>query len=192
MYCRRRPNRVLGGLMCIVPMIVLAFCIQVLADSNPVDACKLDAEEGLKVSRDEGQALGANDRGYYSQLRIYVVEPVSSWKASDSKNWYNGFLGFAYDTILTLDYLENFSTTVEWTPDAALPPLNESNIKVIAVMFDKATGHPANSDPYNGTRPFTAYYADAAAEALPGDTGYNDASGPYTHTVFIEEVGSPT
>jgi len=130
------------------------------------------------------------NRGQYQgNLRVYVVEPDSRWANQDGGSWYNGFLAFACDTMLSLNYQEQFNKSLSWTPVASLSPIDESNIMVIAVMFNKMEGHTSNSNyPPDDDGEFIAYYADAAASAIPGETGYNDAAGEYTHTVFLEEL----
>jgi len=145
------------------------------------------------AGNDQQTSLGAENRGLYQgNLRIYVVEPDSRWAHEDGVAWHNGFLGFAYDTSLALAYQQTFNRSLTWTPPASLTPINQSNIKVIAVIFNTMEGHPADSDPYSEGGDFTAYYADAAAAAEPGETGYNETTESYTHTVFLEEVCSPT
>jgi hypothetical protein len=62
---------------------------------------------------------------------------------------------------------------------------------VIAVIFNHMEGHQNYSDPPGGS-PFTAYYGDACAAAEPGQTGYNETTGGYTHTVFLEGATSDT
>jgi hypothetical protein len=174
-------------------LILLFLCTPVFADSNNIPACKLETEFGKQVVSDGETALGSDSRGLYEgQLRIYVVQLTSNYQNSQNDPWHNYFLGWALDSLITLDYLDNFSTSVNYTPLTTQPDLELDNVKVIAVMFNKLEGHPADSDPYSGDGNFTAYYADACAAALPGETGYNDGSGAWSHTVFVEDYSSGT
>ncbi len=145
------------------------------------------------AGNDQQVSLGEQGRGLYQgNLRIYVVEPDSRWEHEDGVAWHNGFLGFAYDTSLALAYQQTFNRSLTWTPPASLIPIDQSNIKVIAVIYNTMEGYPADSDPYSEEGLFTAYYCDATAAAEPGETGYNETTASSTHTVFLEEVCSPT
>jgi hypothetical protein len=137
----------------------------------------------------EGISQGLNSRGTYaSQLKVYVVEPISRYKDYSGHSYEMGFLDFAIDTSLNLEYQVPFSKTAEWDPaQNGVGSIQGDNIMVIAVLFNHLEGHPAYTTDGEDTYPFTAYYSDATAAALPGETGYNDASGDYTHTVFLEE-----
>jgi len=193
MQSRKGPNGTLGGIASCMLLILLFLCTPVFADSNYIPACKLEPGFGKQVVSDGETALGSDSRGLYEgQLRIYVVEIEGSYKGSDGKAWNNYFLGWALDSLITLDQYENFSTTVSYTPLSTQPDLTLDNVKVVAVMFKRMEGHPADSDPYSGGGNFTAYYADACAAALPGETGYNDGSGAWSHTVFVEDYSSGT
>ena len=67
---------------------------------------------------------------------------------------------------------------------AGFPSISEDNIQATAVVF--------NSEPVQrDSRPgygwyFDAYFADAAAAAIPGTAGQNVTAPDFTHTVFIE------
>jgi len=125
---------------------------------------------------------------YQGVLKIYVVEPVSSFYDDyNGAPYNNAFLDFAYDTALNLEYQQEFNRTIEWDPaQHGWSGITEGNIKVIAVLYNHIESHHAYSDPPSGGH-FLAYYADAAAAAEPGETGQNEAGGDYTHTVFLEE-----
>lgn len=193
MHNRKGPNGTLGVIASCTLLILLFLCVPVWADSNNIPACKLEGDFGKQVVSEGGTALGSDSRGIYEGLlRIYVVELEGSYNGSDQVPWSNYFLGWALDSLVNLDYQENFSTSVNYAPLSSQPDLEPDNVKVIAVMFDKATGYPRNGDPYNGQAPFTAYFADACAAALPGETGYNSTAGGWTHTVFAEEYSSVT
>ncbi len=193
MHNRKGSNGTLGGMASCTLLIILFLCAPIFADSNDLPACKLETEFGKTVVSDGEIVLGSDNRGLYEgQLRIYVVELTSSYKSQDGRNWHNYFLGWAMDSLISLDYLENFSTSVNYTPLSTQPDLKPDNVMVVAVMYNKLEGHPADSDPYSGDGNFTAYYADACAAALPGETGYNDGGGAWSHTVFVEDYSSGT
>jgi hypothetical protein len=191
MYDRKGPKGTLGGIASCMLIIFLFLGTPIVADSNDFPACKLEAEFGKQIVSESETVLGSDSRGLYEgQLRVYVVQLTSNYNSQDGRPWHNYFLGWAIDSLITLDYLENFSTSVNYTPLSNQPDLEPDNVKVIAVMFDKANGYPRNSDPYDQGAPFTAYLADACAAALPGETGYNNGSGAWSHTVFVEDYSS--
>ncbi|HDS01033.1 MAG TPA: hypothetical protein ENO22_13610 [candidate division Zixibacteria bacterium] len=136
-------------------------------------------------------ALGESGRALYAcQLKVYVVEPVSRYRDYGGHNYEFGFLDFAIDTALNLDYQVPFNKTATWDPaQNGIGTIDGSNIMVIAVIFNHMEGFPQFSYIYQGDTgdPFTAYLADACAAAIPGQTGYNETTGGYTHTVFLEE-----
>lgn len=137
---------------------------------------------------ENGIILGESGRALYAcQLKVYVVEPVSRYRDANGHNYEFGFLDFAIDTALNLDYQVPLNKTVTWDPALnGIGTIDGSNIMVIAVIFNHMEGFLQ----YSHTDPdllFTAYLADACAAALPGQTGYNEATGGYTHTVFLEE-----
>jgi hypothetical protein len=172
-----------------------------VADEFP-GATRLD-DVGLGVSGNPAEApniggeqvkIGADGRApYFCQLKVYVVEPVSRYRDNAGHNYEFGFLDFAIDTALNLEYQVPFNKTVSWDPalNGIDDPIYSDNIKVIAVIFNHMEGFPQYSyivPGYPLGDPFTAYHADACAAAEPGETGYNEVAGGYTHTVFLEEA----
>jgi hypothetical protein len=137
---------------------------------------------------------GADGRApYFCQLKVYIVEPISRYRDNNGINYEFGFLDFAIDTALNLQHQIPFNKTVTWDPDLneISGGISESNIKVIAVFFNHIEGFPQYSyiqPGYPVDDPFVAYHADACAAAEPGETGYNEVAGGYTHTVFLEEA----
>jgi hypothetical protein len=121
-----------------------------------------------------------NPTTYQGHLRLYVVEPTSRWNDNSGTPYHFGFLEFAYDNAILIDYLDTYTDTINWNGD-----ITEDNVMVIAAVFNP-TGHQSYAYPPS-TNPFTAYYVDAAAAAIPGTTDYNTQNENYTHTVFIEE-----
>jgi len=159
----------------------------ILKDSPAIEAAAPNAGQETGT---EGVSLAGNDRALYPcQMKIYVVEPTSRYKDYYGHTYEFGFLDFAYDTSLNLDYQVPFSRTINWDPAAnGVGTIQQSNIMVIAVIYNHLEAHPSFTTDGSDTIPFTAYYSDACAAAIPGEIGYNDDSGPYTHTVFLEEA----
>lgn len=126
------------------------------------------------------------DRPYDGYLRVYVVEPVSRFNNYDGDPYHFGFLDFAIDEQLSIDYLDTYTKQVTWNAQqAGYSNVEESNIMVIVAVFnpesEKRYAYPPS------TNPFDAYYVDAAAAAIPGETGYNFKNETFSHTVFCEE-----
>lgn len=124
---------------------------------------------------------------YGGYLRIFMVEPNSRYKDVGGVPYDFGFLAFAKNQPITLEYGDTISQTVDWNGSTFV--INDLNIMAIAVVYN-GEGHQAYNDAPSG--PFTAYYIDAAAGALSGQTDVDDVSGTYTHTVFVEELTSTT
>jgi hypothetical protein len=132
--------------------------------------------------------LKAPDAHTYSgYLRIFMVEPQSRYKDIGGVPYDFGFLAFAKNQAFTLEYGDTISQTVDWNGSTFV--INDLNIMAIAVVYN-GEGHQSYNEGHDG--PFTAYYVDAAAGALSGQTAVDDVSGTYTHTVFVEEVSSTT
>jgi len=129
---------------------------------------------------EHSQELKDNDLAYNGYLRIYIVEPVSRWNMYGGRPYHNGFLDFAYDDSISLEYLKPFENLITWKGD-----VSEENVFVIAAIFNPIAeigyAYPPSS------KPFEAYYVDATAKAYPGQIGNNTRNNEVTHTVFIEE-----
>ncbi len=123
---------------------------------------------------------------YGGTLKIYVVEPTSRW-INRGKAYAFGFLDFALEETLNLDYLDTYTETIIWDgAEAGFSDIAENNTMVIATVFNPERHQGYAYPPFRN--PFDAYYVDAAAAALPGETGYNKQSDNFTHTVFLEEA----
>ncbi|MCK5636249.1 MAG: PKD domain-containing protein [Thermoplasmatales archaeon] len=126
------------------------------------------------------------DRPYDGHLRVYVVEPISRFDNYDGDPYHFGFLDFAIDEQLSIDYLDTYTKQVTWdAQQAGYSNVEEQNIIVMAAVF-----YPESVKRYAyppATNPFDAYYVDAAAAAIPGETGYNFKNETFSHTVFCEE-----
>ena len=126
---------------------------------------------------------------YDGVLRIYIVEPISRWDDHDGKPYHFGFLDFAYDNTVEVDYMEKKNISVTWNPTSAgYSDVSPDNLMAIAVLFNPAP-HDGFANPPFGNK-FEAHYVDACAAAMPGETGRNVRTNA-THTVFAE-MGTAT
>jgi hypothetical protein len=122
---------------------------------------------------------------YNARVKVYVVEPESRWSDYYYTPYGMGFLAFAYDTVVTMNYLDSLNRTITWDGAAAgFGDIQQDNIMVIAVIFS-GDSTLKYSDPPLGY-PFYAHAVDAAAAATPSQQWPNSTSGGYTHTVFVE------
>jgi len=128
---------------------------------------------------------------YNGTLRIYVVEPTSRWKDDDNHNFGFGFLDFALVTELAIPDMSTHSQSVVWDADVAgWDNVVVDNIMAIAAVFNEDS---VQLDAYPGhSYYFWAHFVDAAAGATPGNPGLNTVNEDFSHTVFVEEAGSPT
>jgi thiol-disulfide isomerase/thioredoxin len=118
---------------------------------------------------------------YTGRLRVYVVEPVSRWNMMNQEPYHFGFLGFAFNEDISIEFGDTLHKSITWDKG-----VTDTNVMVIAVVFNSEE-HDGYADPPSG-KPFSAYYADATAAATPGNTGYNTVTTEFTHTVFVEEA----
>jgi hypothetical protein len=120
---------------------------------------------------------------YQARVRLYVVEPLSRWNDYNYQPYHMGFLSFAYDTVMTLDYLDSLKRTITWNgATAGYGNVQQNNVMVIAAIFSGDSTLQYSG----GTGPFYAHYVDAAAAATPTQQWNNSTNGGYTHTVFAE------
>ncbi len=133
------------------------------------------------------QSVTSGDRDtYQGTLRIFMSEPVSRYKDADNDPYEFGFLRFADVVGLNINTGEVYTHEVTWdASNAGFSGVDPDNIIAQAVAFDP-TPHMQYSDPPTGN-PFYAYWADAAAQAAPGQIGQDVSNLDFTHTVFIEE-----
>jgi len=161
-------------------LLVIMSVFLIVFSTGVVGTAIKNSIEVVKVSK-----LG--DLPYTGQLRVYVVEPISRWDNYDNEPYHFGFLDFAIDEKLSIDYLDSYSKEVTWSAqDAGYDNVQQNNIMIIAAIFNpeakKAYAYPPFSNPFN------AHYVDAAAAATPGATEHNTKNEEFTHTVFCEEV----
>lgn len=128
-----------------------------------------------------------NDSPYTGQLRIYIVEPESRWDNYDGDPYYYGFLDFAVDETLSIEYQDTYTNQVTWdAADAGYSNVKENNVMVIASVFNPEVNKGYAYPPFKN--PFDAHYVDATAGAKPGEAGSNIVNEDFTHTVFVEEA----
>jgi len=123
---------------------------------------------------------------YQGHLKIYVVEPESRWDNYDDEPYHYGFLNFAFNDAISIDYLDTFSETIIWDGnDFGYGDIQEDNIMVIATIFNPEIKKAYAEPPTKGA--FETHYVDAAAGTTPGNKGSNIVNENFTHTVFVEE-----
>jgi len=128
-----------------------------------------------------------NSNLYVGQLRVYIAEPKSRWDNYDNDPYHYAFLDFAIDETLSIDYLQTYKTNTTWNAiDAGYKNVKQDNVIVIAAVFNPEINQGYANPP--SKNPFDAYYVDAAAGATPGNTGYNQVTENFTHTIFAEEA----
>jgi len=124
---------------------------------------------------------------YEGTLRIYIVEPVSRWDNYDGEPYHFGFLDFAYNDALDLDYQETYTDSITWDgASAGYGDIQEDNIIVMAALFNPEINKGYSYPPMKS--PFEAHYIDAACAATPGNSASNTVNEDFTHTVFVEEA----
>jgi len=126
------------------------------------------------------ESLNDTQSVYTGMLRIYIVETTSRWNMYDGNPYHNGFLDFAYEDTLSLEYLKPVENTITWSGN-----VSKDNVFVIASIFNPNTNVGYAFPP--SSKPFDAYFVDASAKAYPDQTGSNMRTNSITHSVFIEE-----
>ncbi len=124
---------------------------------------------------------------YNGYLRIYVVEPTSRWNNIEGEPYHFGFLDFAFNDLISIDYQENYTDSIIWNGlQEGFDDISENNIMVMAAIFNQEINKGFSNPPL--LNPFEAHYVDAAAGVLPGSSASNIVKDNYTHTVFVEEA----
>jgi hypothetical protein len=131
---------------------------------------------------------------YEGTIRVFVTEIIGRWNDCDGDPFHNAFLSFALQEDFALNETDSLTWQVEWNGNdyfnvhgVSFGDIEESNIKVIAAVFD--------SDSYTGysnppsDHPFAVHEVDATAAAECGRTGYNLITSDFTHSVFVQDAG---
>jgi thiol-disulfide isomerase/thioredoxin len=118
---------------------------------------------------------------YQGKLRIYIVEKESRWSDNSGTSYHFGFLDYAFDDKISIDYQETYNNKIMWKGD-----ISEDNVIVMAAIFNQQATLGYSNPAFE--KPFEAYAVDASTSATPGNIGYNTVSEDFTHTVFIEEA----
>ena len=121
-----------------------------------------------------------NETPYTGHLRIYIAEKESRWDDDSGKPYHFGFIDYAYNEKLSINYLDTYTDSITWNGD-----VEADNLIVFAAVFNPIANVGYAYPPE--TNPFEAHYVDAAAGATTGNTSYNSVTEDFTHTVFIEE-----
>ncbi|MBN2226212.1 MAG: hypothetical protein JW763_02490 [candidate division Zixibacteria bacterium] len=132
-------------------------------------------------------ARAASNEGFSGRLRIYIVEPFSRYTDNSGAHYDYGFLDFAYNADISINYLDTLCDTVTFNGSGwNNPNLTEGNIMAIAVVFAEEGVRSFSVPP--DSFPFSAYYVQATAAATTTEQWSNETSEPgFTHTVFVEE-----
>ena len=81
-----------------------------------------------EIQPTQPQTTSAPYEGY---LRIYIIEPSSRWTMYDNRSYHNGFIDFAQQEALSIDYQETQQNTITWQGN-----ITENNVQVIAEIFN--------------------------------------------------------
>lgn len=123
---------------------------------------------------------------YNGIVRVYVVEPTSRWTDAFLNPYSFGFLDFALQSPLEIGDGQTWTAETVWNGQlAGFGDIQANNIAVMVAVFNDEA-HVTDALPPFGFW-FNAYHVDAAVKAEPGEVVTDQATLPYTHTVFIEE-----
>ena len=124
---------------------------------------------------------------YEGYLRIYIVEPESRWDNYDDEPYHYGFLDYAFNESISINYLETYEDTINWNGNQnGYGDIQEDNIVVLAAIFNPEINIAYAQPPIQDK--FESHFVDATAGAIPGETNSNIQNENFTHTVFIEEA----
>jgi hypothetical protein len=124
---------------------------------------------------------------YEGNLRIYIVEPESRWNNYDNEPYHYGFLDYAFNDKISINYLETYDDTIIWNGNQnGYGDIQDDNIIVLAAIFNPEINIAYSRPPIQDK--FESHFVDAAAGAKPGETDSNIKNDNFTHSVFIEEA----
>lgn len=175
-------NHLFTKILAVYIMVILLPAAFAIADNTIIR----HMENGLNIeSAQQSTSETKTDLLYNGRIRIYMVEPVSRWWGTDALPFEFGFLGFAFDTVVSMNYLDTLETTVIWNGAAVgFDDIEESNIMAIAAVFNSEyeDGYAHPPDGYY----FEAYLVDAAASADYQNIWPNQVFDEFTHSVLVE------
>lgn len=125
---------------------------------------------------------------YEGGIKIFILEPHSyRWTMYDGQPFEYAFLDFAWDTAISINYMDTLSRSIIWNgASEGYGDIQENNIMAIAAVYN-AESHTAFSDPpYDNM--YIAHYFDACAAADYQNSWPNQTTENFTHTVFVEEA----
>jgi len=166
---------------------VLAFCS--VAVAGDLKVCLVDSAPRIAVSPDLLTPVPptGGEAAYSGTIRVYLVEPLARWFDNSDTIYNNGFLDFPIVSNINLaDGGKQYLTATWDASTTSFDMIWQENIEAIAVVF-RTQGVVKDAYPPRGYY-FSARYADAAAAAIPGAVGRNQATPPFTHPIFIEEA----
>ncbi|MCK5301038.1 MAG: hypothetical protein KAJ21_03965, partial [Thermoplasmatales archaeon] len=99
-----------------------------------------------------------DDEKYTGRLKIYITEITSSWRNYNNERYSYTLIDYGYNKEIELNINENKTVSEIWEVSEGI---DKDNLWIMAVVFN-SDSNPANSDPDGNTKPFDAYYADAA------------------------------
>lgn len=127
-----------------------------------------------------------NSLPYEGYLRIYVVEPESRWDNFDGEPYHYGFLGYAFNETISIDYQDTYTNNINWNGNQeGYSDIEEENIMVIAAIFNPEISKAYARPPTSGK--FETHFTDAVAGVKPGEIKSNIVNENYTHSVLVEE-----
>lgn len=175
------------SLLWITAILAMTLAVAAYAVDNATPLNRIATPPQVIDDATVGEKSPQNYTGY---LRIYIVEPTSRYLDFSSRNYKYGCLAIPVNQSINISDGVPLTGSVTWNA-GTFTPISQNNIMAVAAVFNSA-GYPAYSYPPESTYPFTAHYCDAAARAIPGQTGIDNATGTYTHTVFLEEASRTT
>ncbi len=153
------------------------------------DVCRWGSPDQIIVPAPGQIPVSSDNATYLGMIRVYVCERISDHVDSDGVPYHNAFLSFALQTPVVLSNTDSLIWDTVWDGTAeGFPDLDSANTVVLAAIFDSA-GYPGQSDPDGDSSWFTVHEVDACAAAYPdGETGYNEVTESFTHSVFVDEA----
>jgi len=99
-----------------------------------------------------------DDEKYTGRLKIYITEITSAWRDNNDERYSYTLIDYGYNNVIELDVNESKNISEIWESS---DNIDKDNLWIMAVVFN-SDSKPSNSDPVDNTKPFDAYYADAA------------------------------